>query len=367
VRLTHGNLLSSVESVAGECVPIDPDDTLLLVLPLFHIYALNSLMCTSLYSGGEIKILEEPNPKRVITNLMHENIDIFAGVPSMYRMIYDQYKENAREPNLKYAICAGAPLSEDTRSNIVEDMGINMVKGWGMTEASTGTMEPVRGLKKGPGCVGLPLPGIDIKIVDPEDHSSTRVSSSNLSPYGVESKHIEGLDEDQRTGEVALRGPQVFEGYHKLPEKNDEVFDGEGWFYTGDILQVDKDGYFWMVDRADDMIIVGGENVYPTEVENALHEHPDVAEATVVGVPYEVKGEAPVAFVVLKEGTEREKDLTEKELRKFSLEHTAKYAHPRKIFFVNELPHSATGKVEKYKLEEKAEERIGTLGSSEKL
>jgi long-chain acyl-CoA synthetase len=166
------------------------------------------------------------------------------------------------------------------------------------------------------------------------------------------------------TGEIAIRGPNVFEGYFGLPEKTDEVFDDEGYFYTEDIARVDEDGYFWMVDRADDMIIAGGENVYPAEVESALYEHPDVAEAAVVGAPHEVKGEAPVAFVVLEAGAE----VTEEALRRFSLEHVATYAHPRRVFFVEELPRSATQKVQRYKLEERVEELLdGPLTSSEEL
>jgi long-chain acyl-CoA synthetase len=175
-------------------------------------------------------------------------------------------------------------------------------------------------------------------------------------------------DEDSVTGEIAVRGPQIFEGYFKLPRKNDAVFDDEGWFYTEDIARVDSDGYLWMVDRADDMIIAGGENIYPAEVENGLYEHPDVAEAAVVAAPHEIKGEAPVAFVVLEEGVEEGVDITEEGLREFSLEHTARYAHPRRIFFVDELPRSATQKVQRYKLEDKAEDRVdGALESSEEL
>jgi long-chain acyl-CoA synthetase len=171
-------------------------------------------------------------------------------------------------------------------------------------------------------------------------------------------------DHESVTGEVAIRGPNVFEGYFGLPERTNEVFDDEGYFYTEDIARVDEDGYFWMVDRADDMIIVGGENVYPAEVESALYEHPDVAEAAVVGAAHEVKGEAPVAFVVLEAGSE----VTEEDIRRFSLEHVATYAHPRRVFFVDELPRSATQKVQRFKLEEEAGELLdGPLSSSEEL
>ncbi|MDY6765080.1 MAG: AMP-binding protein, partial [Halobacteria archaeon] len=185
-----------------------------------------------------------------------------------------------------------------------------------------------------------------------------------LEPGGRAKADIDFDDEDSVTGEIAIRGPNVFEGYYNRPDKNEEVFDDEGWFYTKDIAKVDSDGYFWMIDRADDMIIVGGENVYPAEVENALYEHPEVAEAAVVAAEHEVKGEAPVAFVVLEEGA----DVTEEELRKFTLDHVATYAHPRRIFFVDELPRSATQKVQRFKLEEEVSERLTQpLTASERL
>jgi long-chain acyl-CoA synthetase len=178
------------------------------------------------------------------------------------------------------------------------------------------------------------------------------VSTDQLQPRVDDDIPFE--DEDAVTGEIAVRGDNVFDGYYKLPEKSDAVFDDDGFFYTEDIARVDEDGYFWMVDRADDMIIAGGENIYPAEVEDALYEHPDVAEAAVVGATHEVKGEAPVAFAVLEEGSE----LTETELRSFALDHVASYAHPRRIFFVDELPRSATQKVQRYKLEEEAETEL---------
>jgi long-chain acyl-CoA synthetase len=166
---------------------------------------------------------------------------------------------------------------------------------------------------------------------------------------------------------MAVRGPQVFEGYHGMPEKTAEVFDDEGWFYTDDIARVDEDRFLWMVDRADDMIIVGGENVYPAEVENALFDHPGIAEAAVVGAEHAVKGEAPVAFVVL--ATDADPDaVTERAVREFALERVPTYAHPRRVFFVDELPRSGTRKVQRYRLAEQAAERLGgPLEPSEEL
>jgi len=368
VLLTHENLLTTIECYQKGGLPIDPDDSTLLILPLFHIYALNALMGTYLYTGARMVMQGVPNPQLMLNAIQDEELTTFAGVPAVYNMMFREYQKNPDDydlSSLDYAICAAAPLADDTRKKIESEWNVSLAEGWGMTETGpAGTAEPMSGgVQKEAGCVGTPLPKIEIKLVNPEDRDEVRVSPGDLEPRGMIEGRLDFDDVESVTGEIAIRGPQIFEGYFKLPEKTDEVFDDDGWFYTEDIARVDDDGYFWMVDRADDMIIAGGENIYPAEVENALYEHPDVAEAAVVAAPHEIKGEAPVAFVVLEEGA----DITEKELREFSLEHTAKYAHPRRIFFVDELPRSATQKVQRYKLEEEAEERVGTLEPSEEL
>jgi long-chain acyl-CoA synthetase len=287
----------------------------------------------------------------------------FAGVPAMYTMMWRAYREDPESfdlSSLEDVTCAAAPLADEVRRTIEDAWNVPMVEGWGMTETSpAGCVEPARGVRKAAGCIGPPVPNIELKIVDPQTRE-TKIGPEDLRPRPTED--IDWDDEAATTGEIAVRGEQVFEGYYNRPEKTAAVFDDEGWFYTDDIARVDGDGYFWMVDRADDMMIVGGENVYPAEVEDALYDHPDVAEAAVVAAPHEVKGEAPVAFVVLEEGS----DATEEEIRRFALEHVASYAHPRRVFFVEELPRSATQKVQRYRLEEEIEEYLdGPLTSSE--
>jgi long-chain acyl-CoA synthetase len=366
VLLTHENLLSTIEAYAKGGLPIDPDDSIVLVLPLFHIYALNAIQGTYLYNGAEMHMIPRPDPQMILQTISDNDVTNFAGVPALYNMMWQVYREDPDAydvESLTDVICAAAPLADDTRRTIEEAWGVPMTEGWGMTETGpAGTVEPARGVRKSAGCIGPALRGIDLKLVDPETRE-TRVSVDDLEPNP--SDDIDFTDEEQVTGEIAIRGPNVFEGYYNRPERTDAVFDDEGWFYTDDIARVDEDGYFWMVDRADDMIIAGGENIYPAEVEDALYEHPDVAEAAVVAAPHEVKGEAPVAFVVLEEGA----DVSEDDLRDFTLDHVATYAHPRRIWFVDELPRSATQKVQRYKLEEEVEERLkgGALGSSEEL
>ena len=372
VLLTHQNLLTTIESYSSGGLPIDPEDSVLLILPLFHIFGLNALMGSFLYVGGEMVMQGVPNPTLMLNAIEDNELTAFAGVPAMYNMMFREYQKNPDDydvSSLDYAICAAAPLAQDTVDKIEREWNVPVAEGWGMTETGpAGCVEPPRGVQKGAGCVGAPVPDLNIKLVHPENREEVRVAPEDLEPAGMVEGTLDFDDEESVTGEIAVRGPQIFEGYYKLPEKNDEVFDEEGWFYTEDIARVDEDGYFWMVDRADDMIIAGGENIYPAEVENGLYEHPDVAEAAVVGAPHEIKGEAPVAFVVLEEGVESGEDLTEEGLREFTLEHTARYAHPRRVFFVDELPRSATQKVQRYKLEEKAEDRVdGALEPSEEL
>ena len=355
VLLTHENLLTTIEAYDGGAIAVDPENSILLVLPLFHIYGLNAIMGTYMYGGGTMYLQPEPEGEAMLRAISDNEITHFAGVPAMFNMMWREYRGNEADydlSSLENVNCAAAPLADDVRRTIENAWEVPMVEGWGMTETGpAGTVEPSRGVKKSAGCIGPALNDIELKLVDPAT-GDTVVGADQLDPFPDPDLPYD--NEEAVTGEIAIRGPNVFEGYFKLPEKTDAVFDDEGFFYTEDIARVDSDGYFWMVDRADDMIIAGGENIYPAEVEGALYEHPDVAEAAVVGAPHEIKGEAPVAFVVLEEGAE----VTEAELRKFSLEHVASYAHPRRIFFVDELPRSATQKVQRYRLEEEVESRL---------
>jgi long-chain acyl-CoA synthetase len=363
VLLTHRNLLSTIESYDKGGLAVDTEDVGLLVLPLFHIYALNALMGTFLYTGATMVLQPEPEGEAMLRAIEEQSCTKFAGVPAMYTMMWRTYREDPDAydvSSLEDVTCAAAPLADEVRRTIEDEWDVPMVEGWGMTEtAPAGTVEPSRGVRKAAGCIGPPVPNIDLKLVDPHTRE-TKVGPEDLHPRPSEDIPFE--DMEAVTGEIAVRGEQVFQGYHGRPEKNEAVFDDEGWFYTEDIARVDEDGYFWMVDRADDMMIVGGNNVYPAEVEDALYDHEAVAEAAVVAGPHDVKGEAPVAFVVLEEGV----DATEDDLRRFALDHVPTYAHPRRVFFVEELPRSATQKVQRYQLEEALDERLdGPLTSEE--
>ncbi|WP_264554704.1 class I adenylate-forming enzyme family protein [Halocatena marina] len=356
VLLTHENLLTTIESYDSGGLALDPDDTGLLVLPLFHVYAMNALMGTFLYTGATMILQPQPEAEPMLNAIQEHSITHFAGVPAMYTMMFREYRDSPLDydlSSLENAICAAAPLADSTRREIEAAWDVPMTEGWGMTETSpAGTTEPSRGVRKAAGCIGPPVPNIELKLTNP-DSRETLIEPEELTPFV--NANIDFDDETQVTGEIAVRGPQVFTGYYERPAKTEAVFDDDGWFYTGDIARVDSDGYFWIVDRADDMMIVGGENVYPAEVEDALYDHPAVAEAAVVAADHEMKGKAPVAFVVTEDGA----TVDEEELRQFTLDHVATYAHPRRVFFVTELPRSATQKVQRFKLEATASERLG--------
>ncbi|WP_435194441.1 class I adenylate-forming enzyme family protein [Natronomonas sp. EA1] len=355
VLLTHENLLSTIEAYSKGASTVDADDATVLVLPLFHIYGLNAILTTYLAQGATVHLQPQPDAEAILSAMDRYNATTFAGVPALFTMLWREYRDNEDAydlSTLRYVNCGAAPLADETRRTIEQAWNVPILEGWGMTEtAPAGTAEPSHGVRKAAGSTGPALEGIDIKLVDPATRE-TRLTTDQLSPFP--DPDIDFEDDSVVTGEIAIRGPNVFEGYFKRPEKTEQVFDYDGFFYTEDIARVDEDGYFWIIDRADDMIIAGGENVYPTEVESALYEHPAVAEAAVVAAPHEVKGEAPVAFVVLDSGT----DITEAELREFTLDHVASYAHPRRIFFVDDLPRSATQKVQRYKLEEELDSRL---------
>jgi long-chain acyl-CoA synthetase len=365
VLLSHRNILAVQESMATSAPSPDPDQTGLMVLPLFHIPTMNTVLGKYLYNGGTIVLQARPGGEGMLRAIDQYGINEVPAVPALHTMLYRAYREDpdAYDVSSVESLGAGAaPLPDDTKRNLTRDLDTSMSEGWGMTETAGLVTIRTPAVEKAGGCIGLPMANLEMELCDP-DTGETVVPARALDPRRAPVDLPD--DEAERTGEIVVRGPQVFEGYHGLPETTAAVFDDDGWFHTEDIGRVDADGHLWIVDRADDMIIAGGENVYPAEVEDALYDHPDIAEAAVVAAPHEVKGEAPVAFVV----PEPEAELDERSVREWSLEHVASYAHPRRVFFVDELPRSATQKVQRYRLEERLEDELGgeALASSERL
>jgi len=370
VPLTHENLLTAIESgtASGYHVPVDPESSILLAIPLFHVAGLNSILGVYTYEGATIVLHDSSDPADMLQAVEEHGIESIGGVPTLYTQMNDVYQQSPEEydiSSLRAVGGSGSNLPEATRRALVEDWSVSMQEGWGMTEtAPSGTFQPNRGVQKEAGCIGPPMPNIAIRLVDPVT-GDTQIPAEYLEPQiDISETDLDFDDEGAVTGEIAVKGPQVFEGYHNLPETTDKAFDDEGWFYTKDIARVDEDGYLWIKDRADDMITSGGENIYPATVEDALHEHPDILEAGVVPVEHETKGDAPVGFVV----TAEDADITADELREFTLDYVPPYAHPRRIVFVDGMPKSASQKIQRFKLEEEAAEQLETpLEPSEKL
>ncbi|GAA0449567.1 long-chain fatty acid--CoA ligase [Halococcus dombrowskii] len=370
VPVSHRNLLTTLNSF-DMLTGTDPETGVVVTIsPLFHMMGLTGTALLALYTGRTLIMKNTPEPDALLDAITEHGATDFAAVPTIYMGMVRELEANPEQYDIDSIDSLGtgaAPLPDDTRRKIEGTFGVPLGEGWGTTEtAAAGTTDAARGVQKGAGCIGQPIPGVELKLVDPSTRE-TRVPPEHLdptTPADLTGYEPDFDDEPSYTGEIAIRGPQIFEGYHDMPEQTAAAFDDEGWFYTKDIARVDEDRFLWMVDRADDMLVVGGENVYPAEVEDELFFHPAVAEAAVVAAPHETKGEAPVAYVVTEEGDA----ITEDELRRFALDRVASYAHPRRVFFVDELPKSATQKVQRYKLEERVEADLdGPLTTSDRL
>ncbi|WP_026485975.1 long-chain-fatty-acid--CoA ligase [Caldanaerobius polysaccharolyticus] len=318
--LTHDNLISDVIAL-DEASDLGPSDNFLCVLPMFHSFSWTVNVLLALYLGSTITIKDSFMPKDIYTTLVNEGITVFCGVPSMFAVLVRMAKKGELK-TLKLGISGGAPLPLEVHRRFEEIFGYQIIEGYGLSEASPvallNPLEPDAVRKVG--SVGIPLPGVQAKVVDDND--------MELPPEEV--------------GELVIKGPIVMAGYHNLPEETAKTL-RNGWLHTGDLAKQDEDGYFYIVDRLKDMIIVGGYNVYPREVEEVIYQHPAVQDVAVVGIGDKLKGEDVKAFIVLKEGYE----LTKHELQKFLQGRLATYKIPKIYEFVPQLPKTPTGKVMK--------------------
>ncbi|UCH33280.1 MAG: long-chain fatty acid--CoA ligase [Armatimonadota bacterium] len=321
--LTHRNIIWDAEA-CHRAIPLDRDDVALCVLPMFHSFAELVLMVFPVTIGASVAILERFIPANVLQAIHEHEVTLFCGVPSMFAVMLQVPREQ-RPPitTLKYCVSGGAPLPAKVFQGFKAEFGVPILEGDGPTECSpVVSVNPLEGPHK-IGSVGLPLPGIQVKIFDEHDRE-------------VRTGEI---------GEIVVKAPSVMLGYHNQREATQEALRG-GWMHTGDMGRIDEDGYIYIVDRKKDMLICSGMNVYPREVEEVLYQHPAVAEAAVVGMVDELRGEVPVAFIALAEG----KSATEREIISFCRERLARFKVPRKIEFRDQLPKTATGKILKQDL-----------------
>ena len=345
VLLTHENLRSNAEMAAT--LPVDglrPDDRQLGVLPLFHIYGMTVVMNATLFSGASYYPLPAWDAGEAMDLIEAEELTMMHGVPAMYNDVINQPDVEERSlDSLRMCGVGGAGIPTEVLRRFEDLFDVEIFEGYGLTETSPVTHfnSPTEGRRVG--SIGRTLPGVEAMIVDEE--------FGELSPVDRGPLDEDDTDLDAVTGELVVAGPNVMKGYHGRSEDTERAFTERGgtrWFHTGDIGYHDRDGFYYVVDRQTHVINTAGYNVYPREVEELLFEHEAVADVAVVGVPDDRRGETVKAFVVRRPGAE----VTAEEVRRFCLDNLAEYKHPREVEFVDELPRTTTGKVQKFELRE---------------
>jgi long-chain acyl-CoA synthetase len=323
--LDHANISATAELIAG-WFEMTHDTRCLLVLPLFHVNGIMVSVVSPLLAGGSTFIAERFQAAGFWTTVEQVRPTFFSAVPTIYALLASRPGAQPDTRSLRFVICGAAPMPRQLIGEFEERFGVPVVEGYGLSECTVAcTLNPLHGVRKA-GSVGLPLPGVDVGVVNQADE---------LLPAG-------------QAGEVVVRGPNVMRGYLGRPEETTNVLRG-GWLHTGDVGRFDDDGYLTLVDRVKDLIIRGGENIYPKEIEDVLYAHPAVLEAAVVGKPDPVFGEQPVAFVALRPGhTAAPEDLMEH--CRLSL---ARYKVPREVYVEQTLPKNALGKIAKPVLRER--------------
>ncbi|MBU0987972.1 MAG: long-chain fatty acid--CoA ligase [Proteobacteria bacterium] len=337
VMLTHGNLSKQVQQLAAWFPTFSRGSEIMLgALPFFHVFGLSTAMNFAIYMGWGNILVPKPQPEPLLDTIAKFKPTFAPLVPTMYIGMLNHPKINKVDmTSIKGCFSGSAPLPIEVIKNFEQKTGAVIVEGFGLTESTPVThVNPFAGGKRKVGSIGVPISDTECRVVNLED-GITDV------PVG-------------ESGELLIRGPQVMKGYHKKPEETGATLT-DGWLHTGDIAKMDDEGYFYIVDRKKDMIISGGFNVYPRDVEEVLFQHPKVLEATAIGVPHQTRGEQIKIFVVLKEG----ETATPKELIDYCKEHLATYKLPTEIEFRDELPKSNVGKILKKNLREEELKKRG--------
>ncbi|MDD1764341.1 MAG: AMP-binding protein [Methanobacteriaceae archaeon] len=336
VMLTHKNIMNNGYYI-GERQKFTDKDRLCLPVPLFHCFGIVLGIMATLTHGATNVMVEVFDPLLVLAAVQKEKCTALYGVPTMFIAEYSHPMFDMFDlSSLRTGIMAGSTPPIEAMKKVVKDMNMGEVTSvYGLTEGSPGftqtsTDEPFH---KRVETVGKKLPECEVKIVDPE-------TGETLGP--------------NQTGEICCKGYNVMKGYYKMPEKTREVIDQEGWLHSGDLATVDEEGYYSIVGRIKDMIIRGGENIYPREIEEFLYTMPGIQDVQVVGIPDEKYGEIVGAFIILAEDA----DITEEDVRDYAMTKIARYKVPKHVFFVKEFPLTASGKIQKFKLKEQASELL---------
>jgi long-chain acyl-CoA synthetase len=349
-ELTHYNLVANTYQLLAWVPGLVPgQEKMLMAIPAFHVYGMTVGMLLAFALGGELVVV--PNPREtlhVMEVLQREKITLYPGVPAMYIAIINHPKVVDYDlRSVKVCLSGSAALPVEVAQKWEEITGGKLVEGFGMSECSpVATANPIFGQVR-VGSIGLPLPDTECAVVSLEMN---------------EAGEYQFLASGQE-GEIVVRGPQVMKGYYSNKEETAKTIDKDGWLHTGDIAKMDKDGYFYIVDRKKDLIIAGGYNIVPREVEEVLFMHPKVMEAAVIGVPDAKRGEVVKAFVVLKDGATATAD----EIRSFCKEKLAPYKVPSNVEFRKELPKTQVGKVLRRTLLDEEKAKMSAKSEPEKV
>jgi len=320
-ELTHGNLMSNTEVACTDIVRVRPDDVIFGGLPLFHVFGQTVALNVAVAAGACLTLLPRFDAAHALRIIADHRVTIFEGVPTMYvALLHQPDRTDYDTSSLRMCVSGGAALPVQVLRGFEEAFGVAVLEGYGLSETSPVASFNHPGRERKAGSIGTPIRDVQMRVADREDQEV---------PQG-------------EVGEIVIRGPNVMKGYWQRPEATAEAI-RDGWFHSGDLARVDEDGYFYIVDRKKDLIIRGGYNVYPREIEEVLYEHPAVAEAAVIGLPHPALGEEVGAAVVLKPGAV----ISAGELRDYVKSQVAAYKYPRHVWIADALPKGQTGKIQK--------------------
>jgi long-chain acyl-CoA synthetase len=317
-ELTHANLSRNAVAARG-LFDLGSNAVTLGALPLFHSFGQTCAMNATIGAGGTLTLMPRFDPGKALEIIQRDRVNLFQGVPTMYgAMLHFPEREKFDVSSVKRCASGGSAMPVELMREFEKAFGCAILEGYGLSETSPVASFNHPDQPRKPGSIGTPIEGVEMKVVDDDGHEAAQ----------------------GEVGEIVIRGHNVMKGYWERPDATADAI-RDGWFHSGDIAKVDEDGYFFIVDRKKDLIIRGGYNVYPREIEELLYEHPAVREAAVVGLPDDEYGEEVGAAVALKDGAEA----TPEELREFVKEQVAAYKYPRRVWLVDELPKGPTGKI----------------------
>jgi fatty-acyl-CoA synthase len=332
VMLSHTNLIGNAMSMA-ECMKLTPNDAMCIPVPFFHCFGcvIGTLCC--MVSGTTMAPVVAFTPAGVLQTVQASKCNALLGVPTMFIAEFEEMDKNSYDTSsLRTGVMAGSTCPVEVMKRVINDMGANeMTIVYGQTEASPGITQTrdQDSLELKTTTVGKALPNVEVKIVDQ--------STGEEVPFGVQ-------------GELCSRGYHVMKGYYKMPEETAQAVDTDNWLHTGDLAIMDENGYCKITGRIKDMIIRGGENIYPREIEEFLYTHPKIKDVQIVGVPSEKYGEEVAAFIQVKAG----ETIPETEIAEFCNDQISYYKIPKFVYFINDYPTTASGKIQKFKLRELA-------------